>query len=159
MIPLHDMLLWGFIATCTMACLQEGTQALGLSRMSFPFIMGTIFTGRRGPAQIIGFLLYIAGGCVFTLIYCHIFSVLKFHTVWAGLVLGLFQGLVMLLVFLPLLPYFHPRMSSPYDGPTDQRQIEPPGFMALHYGARAPLIHLIGQMAFGAIIGAAYARY
>ena len=154
----HQIFLWGFIATCTMACIQEGTQALGFSRMSFPFIIGTFFTTKRGYAQLLGILCYLAGGWLFAIAYFYVFMVTNTMNIWLGAALGLFQGLVMLLVLLPILPYIHPHMSSPYDGPTDKRRIEPPGFMALHYGSRAPIIHLIGQVAFGAILGFAYAR-
>jgi len=33
------------------------------------------------------------------------------------------------------------------------RQLEPPGFMALNYGRRTPLITLIGQAVYGATLG------
>jgi len=52
----HNIFLWGFIATCAMACTQEGTQTLGYSRMSFPFLIGTFFTGNRRHAEWSGFL-------------------------------------------------------------------------------------------------------
>jgi hypothetical protein len=156
---LHDhythILLWGFIATCAMALIQEGTQAFGYSRMSFPFLIGTFFTGNRRKAQWIGFLCYLLGGIGFTAGYYVVFSFLG-QAGWVGALLGLFQGLFMLLVVMPLLPCIHPRMVSPYDGPESARRIEPPGFMALHYGFQTPLIHLIGQMAFGLILGETY---
>jgi hypothetical protein len=148
--------MWGFIATCAMACLQEGTQALGLSRMSFPFLIGTFFTGNRRRAEWLGFLVYIFGGWIFAAFYVIIFKDVQVANAAIGALMGLAQGLFMLLVLLPLLPCIHPRMTAAHDGPTATRRIEPPGFMALHYGRRAPVIHLLGQMAFGAILGAVY---
>ena len=148
--------LWGLIATCAMACIQEGTQAFGFSRMSFPFLIGTMFTGKRRRAEWLGFLCYLIGGWIFAAFYVWIFISLGFGNAWTGAVIGLCQGFFMLLVLMPLLPSIHPRMSSPHDGPISARRIEPPGFMALHYGARAPLIHLMGQIVFGAILGSIY---
>jgi hypothetical protein len=34
--------------------------------------------------------------------------------------------------------------------------LEPPGFMALHYGIQTPLSILLSHAAFGAILGAFY---
>lgn len=150
------LVLWGLIATCVMAAAQEGTQHFGLSRISFPFLLGTFFTGNRRHAETAGFVLYLIGGFVFAFGYGALFESLHRAAWWTGALAGLAQGLFMLLVILPLMPSFHPRMASPHDGPEAARRIEPPGFMALHYGARAPIIHLVSQALFGLILGATY---
>jgi hypothetical protein len=150
------LLLWGLIATCVMAAAQEGTQHFGLSRISFPFLLGAFFTGNRRHAEAIGFVIYLLGGFVFATGYGCLFESLHRANGWIGALAGLAQGLVMLLIVLPALPSFHPRMASPHDGPEAARRIEPPGFLALHYGARAPLIHLLGQVLFGLILGLTY---
>jgi hypothetical protein len=36
------------------------------------------------------------------------------------------------------------------------RQLEPPGFLALHYGVRTPVSVLVAHVAFGSILGAFY---
>ena len=59
-------------------------------------------------------------------------------------------GLVM---FLPLLPHYHPRMASEYDGPGHSRRLQPPGFLALHYGYRTPLTTILAHAVYGAILG------
>ena len=153
------ILLWGFLATCAMACIQEGSQAFGLSRISFPFLIGTFFTGNRRRAEAMGFAFYIGGGWFYAAAYTWIFFLLGGPTTLLGATLGLCQGVFMLLVMLPLLPSIHPRMASPYDGPEAERRVEPPGFFALHYGVSAPLMHLLGQVAYGAILGAALGAY
>jgi hypothetical protein len=152
------ILLWGFIATCAMASVQEGTQHFGFSRMSFPFLIGTFFSGNRRHAEWAGFACYIVGGWVFAVFYRALFVELGMATWWLGALIGLLQGIFMLVVVLPMLPSIHPRMASPYDGPEAQRRVEPPGFMALHYGIRAPIIHILGQMVYGAILGAMLMR-
>ena len=62
----------------------------------------------------------------------------------------------MLLVVVPLLPSIHPRMASEAQGPTVTRQLEPPGPLALHYGASTPLFVILGHAAYGIILGALY---
>lgn len=150
------ILLWGFLATCAMALVQEGSQILGFTRISFPFLAGTFFTGNRRRAEWIGFLLYICGGWLFALFYGLIFE--SWHQAGAvfGGVIGLLQGLFLLTAILPILPSIHPRMASPYDGPEASRRIEPPGIFALNYGRRTPFVHIAGQIVFGAIVGAMY---
>ena len=56
----------------------------------------------------------------------------------------------------PILPALHPRMANEQYGPTIVRQLEPPGFLGLHYGWRTPLSVLLAHAIFGAILGAFY---
>ena len=67
------------------------------------------------------------------------------------------HGAFVLLVGMPLFPTLHPRMASEQRGPTVVRQLEPPGFLGLHYGAPTPVVStLVAHVAFGAILGAFY---
>jgi|SRR5947209_17517855 len=54
---------------------------------------------------------------------------------------------------LPVLPAMHPRMANEQYGPTVVRQVEPPGYFALHYGVRTPVSVLVAHAVFGAILG------
>jgi hypothetical protein len=44
-------------------------------------------------------------------------------------------------------------MASEYHGATDQRQLEPPGFLAMNYGFGTPLTTLLGQLVYGLTLG------
>ncbi|CAN5650053.1 hypothetical protein BH23ACI1_BH23ACI1_31640 [soil metagenome] len=55
-----------------------------------------------------------------------------------------------------LLPGMHPHMVSEYYGPTPNRLLQPPGFLALNYGHRTPYVALLAHMIYGAIIGGLY---
>ena len=44
-------------------------------------------------------------------------------------------------------------MASEYDGATAVRQLEPPAFMGLNYGHRAPATTLLGQAVYSAVLG------
>jgi hypothetical protein len=65
-------------------------------------------------------------------------------------------GSFVLAVALPALPALHPRMANEQYGPTVARQLEPPGFLGLHYGIRTPISVLVAHTIFGVILGAFY---
>jgi hypothetical protein len=154
---LQNVLVWGLVATAGMTTILQGSQGLGLSRLSLPFLLGTVFTADRRRANIIGFALYMLGGWGFAFLYYLVFHILDEVASWSlGAGLGLLHGLFLLTVILPMLPYVHPRMASEYDGPTATRRLEPPGFLGLNYGRRTALITLLGQVVYGAVLGAAY---
>ena len=75
-------------------------------------------------------------------------------TWWIGTIAGFVHGLFLLFVMLPTVPHFHPRMATEYDGPTDIRRLEPPGFLGLNYGYLTPVTTLIAQTSYGLVLGA-----
>lgn len=150
---IEQVLLWGLIATFTMTTILQLSQGLGLSRISLPFIFGTVVSGNRHVANVVGFLLYLAGGVLFAFLYYLVFASIGRAGWWFGALLGLLHGLFLLTAFLPLLSYVHPRIASEYDGPIAHRRLEPPGFMGLHYGRQTPLVTLLGQMIYGTLLG------
>lgn len=151
---LGSVLLWGLIATVAMTTILSGSQQLGFSRLSLPFLMGTYVTGNRDRAVFLGFVLYTLGGWAFAVGYFLVFASLGFASWWLGALLGALHGLVLLVVVLPVLPHIHPRMASEYAGPSEHRRLEPPGFMGLNYGRRTPMVTLFGQTVYGLILGA-----
>ena len=153
---LQNVLLWGLIATLTMTAIMQGSQGLGLSRLSLPFLFGTFVTADRNWANVVGFGLYTSGGWLFAGLYYLTFLSLGFAAWWLGALLGLLHGVFLLVVILPLMPYIHPRMATEYDGPTATRRLEPPGFMGLNYGRRTPITTLLGQVVYGTVLGTFY---
>ena len=149
-------LLWGFAATVVLTTVIAGSVGLGLTRMSIPFLLGTMFTPDRDRARVVGIGIHLLNGFVFSIVY-----VLAFHgwggpTWWKGAVIGAVHAGFVLVAFLPELPGVHPRMASETAGPSATRLLEPPGFLALHYGRRTPLTVLVAHLAFGVILGAFY---
>jgi hypothetical protein len=63
------LILWGFVATIAMTTILQGSQGLGFSRLSLPFLVGTLFTGNRRPAFVLGFTAYTIGGWLFAFLY------------------------------------------------------------------------------------------
>ncbi|MCL4766774.1 MAG: hypothetical protein KJZ80_11110 [Hyphomicrobiaceae bacterium] len=152
-IHLVFFLLWALIATVAMTAILEGSQGLGLSRLSLPFLIGTMLSSDRRKALVLGFVIYTIGGWLFAFIYIAIFLSVSIFTWWFGMLVGILHGVILLVWALPLLPYVHPRLASDYNGVTSQRQLEPPGFLALNYGRRTPLTTLIGQAVYGTTLG------
>jgi hypothetical protein len=150
---LPQLALWGLIATVAMTTILESSQGLGLSRLSLPFLMGTLLTSQRDRAAIIGFIAYLIGGWIFALLYFLFFASVGIATWWFGALLGFLHGLFLLGCVLPLLPYAHPRMASEHDGPDRNYILEPPGFFGLNYGQRTPLTTLLGQTIYGLVLG------
>ena len=149
-----SILIWGFAATAALSAVMFGAQRMGYSRLSIPFLIGTIFTGERSAAHMLGLVFYLLGGWLFAFVYYFIFASIG-RTGWdVGLLIGAVHGLVLLVMMLPLLPYVHPRMASEYEGPTRGRRLQPPGFLALNYGYRTPLTTVAAHALFGAILGA-----
>jgi hypothetical protein len=148
--------LWGFVGTVVLTGLMSASQAFGLSRMSIPFMLGTMVTPDRDRAKLVGFGLHLANGWGFALVYAAAFRSWHRATWWLGAGIGLVHALFVLVAALPMLPGLHPRMASEQQGPTPTRQLEPPGFLALHYGRRTPLVVILAHLAYGAILGAFY---
>ena len=105
---------------------------------------------------MIGFLTHLVNGQLFALLYVVIFDATGAVSALRGAVIGLVHSLAVLLVVVPLLPAVHPRMASLHQGPTELRQIEPPGPLALHYGVTTPLTVVAAHVIFGMAIGALY---
>jgi hypothetical protein len=157
-VQILHVLLWGLIATAAMSGIQFGAQYLGYSRLSLPFLIGTMFTGERAAANVAGVVFYLLGGWLFAFIYYFIFASLGRGGWLPGMLLGLAHGVILLVALLPLLPYMHPRMASEYEAPSYRRRLQPPGCLARNYGYRTPLATLVAQAVYGAILGATLLR-
>jgi hypothetical protein len=149
-------LVWGFAATLVLTTIMAGSQGLGLTRMSIPYLLGTMFTPSRDRAKIYGIAVHMFNGWAFSLLYVAAFQVTGLCTWWFGGALGFIHGAFVLAVALPIMPGMHPRMASEIRGPTVVRQLEPPGFLGLHYGLRTPISVLLGHLVFGIILGLLY---
>lgn len=148
-----EMAVWGLAATVVMATIMHSAQGMGYSRLSLPFLAGTMFTADRRFAMALGFGMFIAGGWAFTFLYFLLFASLGTFTWWLGAAIGFLHGLFLLACGLPLLPWIHPRMASEHGGASAVRQLQPPGFLGLNYGSGTPLSALAGQTAYGLLLG------
>jgi hypothetical protein len=153
---LPNILLWGFIATLALTTLLAVSQGVGLTRISIPFLLGTMLTADRDRALPVGVVFHLINGWLFAFLYAALFESLGDATWWLGAGIGFAHGLFVLAVGMPVLPGLHPRMVSEYHGPTAHRRLQPPGFFALNYGRTTPLVTLVAHVIYGAILGAFY---
>ena len=149
-------LLAGFVGTVLLTTLEAGAQQLHMTRMSIPYLLGTAFTPLRDRAKVIGFFVHLVNGQLFALLYVAVFDAMHEVSILRGAVMGVVHAAVVLLVVVPLLPSMHPRVATLEQGPTEMRQIEPPGPFALHYGVTTPLMVVVAHALFGAVIGWLY---
>lgn len=149
-------MLWGFVATLIMTTIEAGSQELGLTRVDFPYLIGTIFTPDRDRAKFYGFVAHVLNGWGISLLYILVFESLQRASWWLGGIIGIMHALFVLMVVLWMMPGIHPRMASEQHGPTATRQLEPPGVFGLNYGMRTPLSVLISHIVFGIILGSFY---
>jgi hypothetical protein len=149
-------LIWGFAATAVLTTLMAGSEGVGLTRMNIPHMLGTMFTSNRDRAKVYGAAFHFLNGWAFSISYVAAFHAAHIFTWWFGALLGVLHGAFVAAVALPVMPGVHPRMASELRGPTVGRQLEPPGFLALNYGARTPISVLIAHVAFGAMLGGFY---
>ncbi|HEX9402234.1 MAG TPA: hypothetical protein VF912_19170 [Anaeromyxobacter sp.] len=158
-----NALVWaisGLGATVVLTVLLAGAQGFGLTRMNLPYLLGSIFTPDRDRARIVGIVVHLANGWIFSLVYFAVFAVAGRATVHLGAFVGLLHGLFVAAVGLPALPAFHPRVARPYAGPTTERWLEPPGFMGRNYGWSTAAVLVTAHVAFGALlaVGASLSR-
>lgn len=153
------MTIWGalaggFVGTLVLTTFLQAASALGLTRIDLPFLLGTAFSGDRVRAKALGYALHFIVGLGFALVYWAIFVAIDQSGWWLGAVFGLVHGLFAATALVStLLPLIHPRMGSPLSAAGSTALLEPPGFLMLNYGARTPLVTLIGHVAYGAIVG------
>lgn len=142
----------GFGATVVLTVLLAGAQGVGATRMSLPYLLGMMFTPDRDRARLVGILVHLANGWIFSVIYFAVFALVGSASLLLGGAIGLVHGLFVGAVGLPSLPAFHPRVARPHAGPTTERRLEPPGFFARNYGWSTGAVLVVAHVAFGVLL-------
>jgi hypothetical protein len=144
----------GFVGTLVLTTGLRTANELGLTRVDLPFLLGTAFTRDRARAKGLGYVLHLAAGEGFALVYYAIFVALDTSGWLLGAVLGLLHGIVSATALVNiLLPVVHPRMGSVLSAADSSPLLEPPGFLLRNYGRGTPIATLLAHVAYGAIVG------
>jgi len=144
----------GFVGTLVLTTGLRTANELGLTRVDLPFLLGTAVTRDRARAKAIGYLLHLAAGEVFALVYYALFVALGMSGWLLGALFGLLHGVVSATALVNvLLPVIHPRMGSSLSAAGDSPLLEPPGFLMRNYGRGTPIATLVTHVAYGAIVG------
>jgi hypothetical protein len=149
----------GLGGTVVLTAVFALAQGMGWTRMSLPYLLGTMFTPDRDRARLVGILVHLVNGWIFSALYFATFALAGAAGGRAGLLvlgaaIGLVHGVFVAAVGLPAVPAFHPRVARPAAGPTTERRLEPPGFLALNYGWSTGAVIVAGHVLFGAVLGA-----
>lgn len=152
----EQWLFWGFVASIALVVVESIAQALGLTRLNLPLILGAAFSPDRDRARALGIFLHIAIGWPFSFFYIVAMNFLGGPNWYHGAIVGLTHALVICVIGWQVLPGIHPRMASETHGPTATRMLEPPGFMGVNYGVATPVAVFVTHAIFGAIVGAFY---
>ena len=120
---LPSILLWGFAATVALTTMMSVSHGIGLTRISIPFLLGTMLTPNRDRALVVGVAFHVVNGWLFAFVYAALLEGMDRATWWLGAGIGLVHALFVLAVGMPLLPGLHPRMVSEYLRPNAQSSI------------------------------------
>lgn len=145
--------VFGLLSTALLTALMTVAQLSGMSRLDLPLILGTVVTPDPDLARAAGSVIHLVIGQCFALGYAATFALLDRASWWLGALLGLLHGVVALTVLVPVLVGVHPRMASERAGPTSTAVLEPPGLLALNYGAQTPVVALAAHLAYGTALG------
>jgi hypothetical protein len=144
----------GFAGTLVLTTALRTANELGLTRVDLPFLLGSAVTRDRAHAKALGYLLHLAAGEMFALVYYAIFAAIDSSGWLLGALLGLLHGIVSATALVNiLLPVVHPRMGSELSAADSSPLLEPPGFLMLNYGRGTPIATLLAHVAYGAIVG------
>lgn len=160
----------GVVATVVMSAMMSMAASAGMTGMpAMPLISGAMVTGDRSAATRIGSVMHylMLGTMVFGVTYGLLFAAFDNDSWWVGALIGLAHGLVVGVVFMPMMPMVHPRMSREVvGGPAeraavaiDQRgDVQPaaPGVLGKNWGGMTPVGMLMGHVVHGLVLVLVY---
>jgi hypothetical protein len=165
-------LVAGFVATLVMTAMMSMAKAARMTDMPpMPLVMGSMVNGDRRPATVMGAMAHylVMGTVVFGLAYGLVFAGLDDHSWWIGALVGMAHGLVVGLLFMPMMPAMYPRMTSQFVGVAapgrgstvgndDRGEIEllAPGVLGRNWGGMTPAGLLMGHAVYGLVVSLVY---
>jgi hypothetical protein len=139
-----------------MTVFLEAAQARRLTRMSLPFVLGSMVSENRGAIRVCGSLLHFLNGIIFASGYALLFERLRRSGWRLGAAIGAVHGISVLVALIPIVQEVHPRMADEDEGPDPTPMLQPPGFLALNYGMQTPAATIVAHLIYGAVVGSLY---
>jgi hypothetical protein len=165
-------LVGGLVATLVMTAMMQMASRTGMTDMPpMPLVMGSMMSGDRKTATAIGAMLHFVmmGTVVFGIIYGSLFAAFDDDSWWIGLSIGVVHALIAGVMFMPMMPKMHPRMSvqpvgvgTPDDGRTvavDDRgevAVAAPGVLGKNWGTMTPIGFVMGHAVYGLVLALVY---
>jgi hypothetical protein len=156
-------LVAGLLGTAVMSTMMKLSARMGMTDMPpMELVTGSMMTGDPDRAKQLGILIHwgMMGTVVFGLGYAALFTVLG--SGWpTGAIIGLLHGAAVGLLFLPMMPALHPRMSGDAAAHGSIRiagsvQLGAPGLFGSNWGAMTPVGLLLGHVVYGVVVALVY---
>lgn len=159
----------GLAATLVMTAMMQVATRAGMTDMPpMPLVLGSMMSGDRKTATAIGGMLHfvVMGTVVFGVAYGWLFTAFDNDSWWVGLAIGVVHALVVGLMFMPMMPTMHPRMSRQPVGidtgrtvAVDDRgdiEIAAPGILGKNWSAMTPVGFIMGHAVYGLVLALVY---
>jgi hypothetical protein len=165
-------LVGGFVGTVAMTAMMMASKKAGMSDMPpMPLVMGSMMTGDRKKAMAIGGMIHliVMGTIVFGIAYGLLFDAFDNDAWWVGALIGAAHGVLVGAVFMPMMPFMHPRMSKEVVGSGARGgsetvvidangavELAAPGFMGSGWGGMTPAGLVMGHVVYGFVLALLY---
>ncbi|MGE0795352.1 MAG: hypothetical protein AB7I38_17865 [Dehalococcoidia bacterium] len=169
---LFAALVAGAAATAVMSAMMTMAASAGMTDMpSMPLVTGSMIAGSRGMAMRIGSAMHylMMGTIVFGLAYAALFTAFDDDSWWVGALFGLAHGVILGVVFMPMMPAVHPRMRHELVGvavpggrgtvavdEAGEVQLAAPGVLGMRWGGMTPVGMLMGHVVYGLVAALVY---
>lgn len=170
---LAGALIGGFVATAVMTALMTMAGQTGMTKMPpMPLVVGSMLSGDRNKAMSMGTIAHVVvmGTIVFGIVYGLLFSAFDDDAWWVGTLIGVVHGLIVGIVFMPMMAAMHPRMprepvaagASPAGGTVaeddhGELEIAAPGLLGRNWGSMTPVGVVTGHAVYGLVLAVVYA--
>ncbi len=142
------------VGTLVLSTAMRLGAALRWTRIDLPFLLGTMVTGNRARAKLLGWALHAGAGLGFGLVYAGIFAASGTSGWWVGALLGLLHGVVATTAVAEIaVPLAHRGVGTSSTTADRTPLLGPPGFLMLNYGRATPALTVAAHVAYGAIVG------
>lgn len=161
-------LVAGLVGTAVMSTMMKMSGKLGMTDMPpMELVTGSMMSGDPDRANQLGIALHwvMMGTVVFGLGYAALFNALGSASWLTGVGIGAVHGLMVGLVFMPMMPSMHPRMTrqpvfaGTVDPDASTVTLAAPGVMGSRWGGMTPVGLLMGHVVYGLVVALVYQSF
>lgn len=158
-------LVAGLVGTAVMSTMMKMSRKMGMTDMPpMELVTGSMMSGDRDRAMQVGIVLHwiMMGMVVFGLGYAALFNAFDSASWLTGVAIGAVHGLMVGLVFMPMMPTMRPRMTREpvFAGTVDQDatevQLAARGVMGARWGGMTPVGLRMGHVVYGLVVALVY---
>lgn len=161
-------LIAGFVGTAVMSTMMKLSGKMGMTDMPpMELVTGSMLSGDADRAKQLGIVAHwiMMGTVVFGLGYAALFSAFGTASWLTGIVIGAVHGIVVGLVFMPMMPAMHPRMTREptFVGTVDLAggsvHLTAPGVLGSRWGGMTPVGLVLGHVVYGLVVALVYQAF